>query len=106
MHNQELIAPLTFEGYCNRNVFVAWLEQCLLPLLQAGQTLILDNASFHKGVQIQALVAAAGCHLLYLPAYSPELNDIEPYWLPLKHRIQKRAFLFSCFRDAVDSAFT
>lgn len=32
-HQAELVAPLTDEGYCNRAVFEAWLEQTLLPSL-------------------------------------------------------------------------
>lgn len=68
----EMIAPMTFEGYCNRHVFETWLEKLLLPMLKRGTTIILDNASFHKSQGITEMVEAAGCDLLYLPAYSPE----------------------------------
>ncbi len=47
--NQKLIAPFTVEGACNRTVFETWLETCLLPTLQPGQIVIMDNATFHKG---------------------------------------------------------
>ena len=47
--NQNLIAPFTVEGACNRTVFETWLESCLLPLLEAGQVVVMDNATFHKG---------------------------------------------------------
>jgi len=105
LHHQQLLAPLTFEGYCNRGVFEAWLEQFLLPLPLPGQTLIMDNASFHKSDRIQELVASVGCQVLYLPPYSPDFNPIEPYWFVLKHRIRKTVSLYPSFREAVDAAF-
>lgn len=45
----KLIAPLTFIGSCNRSVFEKWLKEKLVPELKPGQTVILDNATFHKG---------------------------------------------------------
>jgi transposase len=75
--NQNLIAPFTVEGACNRKVFETWLENCLLPTLKAGQVLVMDNATFHKGGRISQLIENAGCQLLYLPPYSPDLNKIE-----------------------------
>jgi hypothetical protein len=75
--NQNLIAPFTVEGACNRMVFETWLESCLLPLLEAGQVVVMDNATFHKGGRIEQLIQDAGCQLLYLPPYSPDLNKIE-----------------------------
>jgi transposase len=75
--NQNLIAPFTVEGACNRTVFEIWLETCLLPKLEPGQVVVMDNATFHKGGRIQELIQSAGCELLYLPPYSPDLNEIE-----------------------------
>ena len=76
-HQQQLVAPLTYQGYCNRRVFETWLEEKLLPVLEPDSVIICDNASFHKGGRIEALIQQAGCHLLYLPPYSPDLNPIE-----------------------------
>lgn len=106
LRNQELIAALTFEGYCNHKVFETWVEQVLVPVLQPGQTVILDNASFHKGATVMALIIQAGCELLYLPPYSPDLNEIEHHWFPLKNTIRKLMPLYDSFREAVDAAFT
>ena len=72
--NQNLIAPFTVEGACNRTVFETWLETCLLPTLEAGQVVVMDNAPFHKGGRIRELIETAGPQLLYLPPYSPDLN--------------------------------
>ncbi len=75
-----MLAPMTFAGSCNRDLFQMWLEECLLPQLQPGDAIILDNASFHRSQAIDQIVAAAGCELWYLPPYSPDLNEIEHWW--------------------------
>lgn len=100
--NRKLLAPFTVEGACNRVVFETWLENCLVPTLIPGQIVILDNASFHKGGRIQELIEQAGCQLLYLPPYSPDLNKIEQCWSWLKSRIRKQVEQFDCLRDAVE----
>lgn len=100
-----LKAPLTFEGYCNSQVFEAWVEQGLVPILKEGQVVIMDNASFHKSKRIEQFIKAAGCELIYLPPYSPDFNKIEHKWAPLKNRIRKNIPLFKSFREAVDQAF-
>ncbi len=54
--NGHRLAPFTIEGACNRTVFETCLETCLIPTLKPGQKLIIDNATFHKGGRIEALV--------------------------------------------------
>lgn len=100
----KLIAPLTFVGSCNRTVFEKWLAEKLLPELKLGQILILDNATFHKSEKIRELVKTAGCELEYLPPYSPDLNDIEHYWFPIKNRVRKSVGTIEDFRERVDMA--
>lgn len=62
-----------------------WLEQCLLPQLQPGSVIVIDNASFHRSDVIDEIVAQAECELWYLPPYSPDLNKIERWWSVLKN---------------------
>ena len=78
-------------GAWTRATFEAFLQDGLLPLLEPGSVLVLDNASIHRGGAIQELVEAAGCLLLYLPPYSPDLNPIEPGWGWIKHRVRTQA---------------
>jgi len=100
--DQHLNAPFTVDGACNRTVFETWVETCLLPLLKAGQVVVMDNATFHKGGRIEQLIQQAGCEVLYLPAYSPDLNQIEQCWSYLKSRIRKQLAQFECLRDAIE----
>jgi transposase len=101
--NGNLMAPFTVDGSCNRIVFEMWLENFLFPTLQPGQLVIMDNAAFHKGGRIQKLIQEAGCQLLYLPPYSPDLNPIEKCWSWLKSRIRHQLKRFDCLRDAIES---
>lgn len=78
------VAPFTFKGGCNKEVFNTWLEQILLPQVPKGTTFIMDNATFHKSPQTRELIEKAGCYLLFLPTYSPDLNPIEHWWHKIK----------------------
>lgn len=101
----KLFAPLTFEGSCNRSLFETWLVESLIPQLELGDIIILDNATFHHGQTIKELVEEAGCELWYLPAYSPDLNKIENWWAVLKTWMKQRHQEFKTVRDCVDAAF-
>lgn len=104
LNQEKLIAPLTFEGSCNRQVFAKWLEDSLLPRLSPGQTIILDNASFHNSDKIKELIEKAQCELKYLPPYSPDLNEIEHQWFPIKNRVRTMASSSKPFREKVAQA--
>ena len=84
-------APVLFEGACDALAFNAWLENVLCPLLDASHVVILDNASFHKSQQTEALIAACGASLLFLPPYSPELNPIERDFANIKRKWEYNA---------------
>lgn len=99
----DLLAPFTVNGACNRTVFETWIETCLVPKLRRNQVVILDNATFHHGGRIAALIEAAGCQLLYLPPYSPDFNRIEKCWAWLKSRVRKRLNREPSLRDAIES---
>ena len=101
----QILSPLTFEGYCDAALIEAWFEQQFCCALRAGQTVILDNASFHRKAQLTALVESVGCFLLFVPPYSPDLNKIEPLWNTLKTKIMLDKREHPDFRAKVDAAF-
>lgn len=69
----------------NTEVFTAWVEKLLLPNISKQSVIVMDNAAFHKGKDMQKLINNAGHTLLYLPPYSPDLNPIEKKWAQAKH---------------------
>ena len=79
-----LITVDLFDTSINKNTFIAWLEQSLIPSLSDKSVIVMDNASFHKGQEIKKLILDAGHILEYLPTYSPDLNPIEHKWSQAK----------------------
>ena len=75
---------LAVDGPTDREVFEAYVERVLAPTLRAGQVLVMDNLSVHKGERVRELIEHRGCQLLYLPPYSPDLNPIEEAFSKIK----------------------
>ena len=80
---------LAVEGTSTRPVFEGYVEKVLLPSLQRGQIVVMDNLTAHKGDRIRELIESAGCELLYLPPYSPDLNPIEEAFSKIKGLLRK-----------------
>ncbi len=69
-----MVTAMTVEGGTDTAVFATYVEHCLLPALRPGQIVVVDNVGAHKPDRIRALIEAAGCLLVFLPAYSPDLS--------------------------------
>ncbi len=67
--------------------------------------MVMDNASFHSKKRLLFAAQNAGCRLLFLPPYSPELNPIERFWSWLKRFLRKSLPTAPSFDDALYSAF-
>lgn len=78
------VAPLVFDGAINGEVYGAWVEQFLIPELHPGDVVVADNLSSHKNMKARQLIEEAGCRVLFLPPYSPDLNPIEEMWSKVK----------------------
>jgi transposase len=85
------IAPFVIDQPMNRAIFIQYIEQVLGPELRAGDIVILDNLSSHKGEKAETLVTACGATLLFLPPYSPDLNPIEMAFAKLETLLRKAA---------------
>lgn len=77
-------APMTISGAVDGLVFLAYVEQVLVPTLAPGDVVVMDNLSAHKAKRVRELIEGCGAKLIYLPPYSPDLNPIEKCWSKIK----------------------
>jgi len=83
---KDLIAPMIFSGSLDARGFEGWLEKYLLPSLEKKSVLIMDNAPIHRKNKVKELVEKVGHEIVFLPKYSPDLNDIEHDFSALKRK--------------------
>lgn len=101
----KILAPWIFQGYCDTELVLNWLETELIVCLKPGMTVIWDNASFHKRKDLQAAIERAGCQLLFLPPYSPDLNPIEHLWAEVKAWLRQMICPLIPFQKLLDAFF-
>ena len=71
-----MVAAMSIEAATSGAVFLAYLEQVLLPALRRSRpdaVLVLDNLRAHKTAAVRRLLDRSGFAYRYLPAYSPDL---------------------------------
>ena len=78
------VACMTIEGATDAEVFRAYVRSVLCPTLRPGDVVVMDNLSPHKSELTLSLITQAGARILFLPAYSPDLNPIEKMWSKVK----------------------
>ncbi len=86
-----MTAPTVIDGPVTGDLFVAYVEQQLVPTLRPGDIVVMDNLACHKRAGVRRAVEAAGCELRLLPAYSPDLNPIEKAFSKLKAKLRAAA---------------
>jgi transposase len=75
---------MVINGAMTGDLFVAYVEQILVASLQPGDIVVMENLAAHKRAQVGEAIERAGCTLMYLPPYSPDLNPIEPAFAKLE----------------------
>ncbi len=85
----KITAPWCLDGPMNGLAFKTWLETQLVPTLGPGDIVIADNLSAHKVAGVNEIIEASGASIMYLPAYSPDLNPIEQVFAKLKTLLRK-----------------
>ncbi len=89
-----VVGAMGVEAATGAAVFHAYLDEVLLPELRRTKpdaVLVMDNLPAHKAPQVRALLDASGFGYRYLPAYSPDLNPIEPIWAKVKAGLRRVA---------------
>ena len=84
-----IVAPHVFVGAMNAARFLHYIETILLPTLRKGDIVVMDNLSAHLDGRVKPLIESKGAKVLYLPAYSPDLNPIELSFSKLKSVLRK-----------------
>jgi transposase len=89
LHQGGMGPSMAVEGPTTSRVFETYVERVLAPALRPGQVVVMDNLGAHRPRRIRELIEGRGCDLIYLPAYSPDLNPIEEALSKIKHLLRK-----------------
>lgn len=102
-HSKELVSVRT-AGSVNAETVCELIELIVSRHPNQKITLVMDNARYQRCKAVAAKASEVGIELLFLPAYSPNLNLIERVWKLLKKRCLKNKHYenFEGFRAAID----
>jgi transposase len=101
----KVIAPGEYKGTTDHRLFEAWFSGALLREAKPGSVIVLDNATFHRKKTLRKLAEQAGCSVLFLPPYSPDLNPIEKLWANLKIFFNHHLRFFNSLSAAICAFF-
>ena len=71
-------------SYINANTIVEFLYQLRIYYYEKPIYIVLDNARYQHCILVRSIAGLLNIHLLFLPAYSPNLNIIERLWKFMK----------------------
>ena len=89
LRHDGMVAPMLIDGSMTGELFLAYVEQCLVPTLKPNDIVVVDNLTSHKVAGVAEAIEAAGATLRYLPQYSPDLNPIEMPFSKFKTYLQQ-----------------
>ena len=102
LRHDRIDAPWLLDGPINGEKFRLYVDKLLVPTLQPGDIVVMDNLGSHKGWAVRRAIRSAGAKLFFLPKYSPDLNPIEQVFAKLKHLLRKaQARSFDAVSDAI-----
>ncbi len=74
---KEIIVPMKYEGNMDAKLFNTYLEKILLPELEVGSVIVMDNASYHKSKKTRELIEEKGCDVsTSVRGVAPPLHQI------------------------------
>jgi transposase len=91
LRHNKMTAPMVVDGAMTGEMFLAYVEQCLVPTLKRNDIVVMDNLRAHKVPGIQEAIEKARATVRYLPKYSPDLNPIEMPYSKFKALLRKVA---------------
>lgn len=87
--HEALVAPWVIKGAMDGPAFAAYVREVLIPEIEPGTAVILDNLATHRNKEAAEALRKHGCWFLYLPPYSPDLNPIEQAFSKLKAHLRR-----------------
>jgi transposase len=94
-----------YDGTMDGMLFEYWFENSLMPAIEKGSIIIMDNATVHNKNRLSAIADNSGIRLIFQPAYSPDLNKIEHFWSWLKKKLRKILPKYETLEEAICGAF-
>jgi transposase len=91
LRHNKMTAPMVVDGPMTGEMFLAYVEQCLVPTLKRNDIVVMDNLRAHKVPGIREAIEKARATVRYLPKYSPDLNPIELPYSKFKALLRKAA---------------
>lgn len=98
-----LDALMTIEGGTDKPVFQAYVDHVLIPTLEPGDIVVMDNLAAHRADGVRRSIETAGCTLVFQSPYSPDFNPIELAWSKVKSFLRTGR---ARTRDALDTLLT
>ena len=103
--DNEVISPYFYDWPTSSKWFEVWFEWHFCPKLPSVTIIIMDNARFHRKVELERIAKFYGHTILWLPTYSPDKNRIEKLWANLKNFLRNYSFLYPSIQDAIIDYF-
>jgi transposase len=91
LRHNKMTAPMVTEGAMTGELFLAYVEQCLVPTLRRNDIVVMDNCRVHMAPAVRQAIEKAKASVRYLPKYSPDLNPIELPYSKFKAYLRKVA---------------
>ena len=86
-----MTAPMVLDGAMHGAAFLAYVKKVLVPTLEPGDIVVMDNLPAHRSAAAREAIHRAGAELRFLPPYSPDLNPIEMAFSKFEAYLKRRA---------------
>ena len=86
-----MTAPMVLDGAMHGAAFLAYVKKVLVPTLEPGDIVVMDNLPAHRSAAVREAICRARAELRFLPPYSPDLNPIEMAFSKFEAYLKRRA---------------
>jgi transposase len=102
------VVTVTNDSYIRSDSVIALIDKLVTDSAGLPIKVILDNAKYQRCKLVKDYALQSGAELIFLPAYSPNLNLIERLWKFVKSEVLNAAYhgLSGDFKHAVDSCIS